>query len=110
MFSMMSLHNENGPCDGKIPKDWNLPELSDLIKITSNCVQIDLRHQSAPTPLVATLKILDRLSPGQYFEGYYPKMPMHLFSHLQEKAWVWDVVEQNDQGIRLRIYREGQKP
>lgn len=110
MFLMMSLYNENGPCDGKIPNDWNLPELSDLIKITSSCVQIDLRHQSAPTPLVATLKILDQLNSDQYFEGYYPKMPMHLFSHLQEEAWAWDVVEQNDQGIRLRIYREGHKP
>jgi hypothetical protein len=103
---MMNQRQNTPPCDEKVPEGWALPELEGLITIRDKCVCADFHNQAPPTPLVATLKVLKQLNAGQYFEGFYPKMPIHLLTHLHEENWKWHVLEENTQGIVLKIYRE----
>lgn len=107
---MMSTQNDKTPCDGKIPASWNLPDLNGLVEVHPGYISADFRSLSAPAPLVATLKILTHLQADQYLSCWYPKTPLHLFPHLREDGWSWEILEEKPGGVRVKIFRKGPTP
>jgi len=103
---MNSARPTSSPCNGTIPADWEMPELDNRITRTEESCVIDFRGLSSPTPLVATLKALEILSEEMHFEGYYPKSPLHLFPHLVEDGWSWEVLSEDEDGTRLKIFKK----
>lgn len=97
--------NQQKPCDGTIPENWEMPELCTRIKATPEGDCIDFRGLSAPAPLVGSLRALARLQDHQSLTGYYPLTPIHLFPALLEEGWQWEILQENDEGTQIRIFK-----
>jgi TusA-related sulfurtransferase len=107
---MKKMSNRNNQCDGSVPEGWQMPELGSRVTFHEGRVTIDFRGLDSPTPMVGTLKALAQLPQNSFFEGYYPRRPVHLFPALSEEAYEWEIVEETDDGVLLRVYRPGEKP
>lgn len=102
----MSIRNtRQEPCDGTIPENWEMPELSTRVQPTQDGVRIDFRGLSAPAPLVGSLKALARLHDHQSLSGYYPLTPIHLFPTLREEGWQWEILQEDNEGTLIRIFK-----
>jgi len=103
---MKNIKTQQKPCDGTIPKGWEMPEYQDRIQPLAGGYKVDLRGLKAPAPLVGTLKILSSMEHGQYLEATYPLSPIHLFPHLMEEGWSWEIISQTEEGTCLKIFKE----
>lgn len=83
-----------------------MPELNSRTTCSKDCIFIDFRGLSSPTPLVGTMKALAALTENMHFEGLYPHNPVHLFPNLMEENWTWEVLEQTGDEVLLKIFKK----
>lgn len=102
---MMTEEKQTKPCDGTIPKGWEMPQFEDRISLIEGGFSVDFRGLRAPAPLVGTLKILAKIEAADILEATYPLTPIHLFPALLEAGWQWDIIHQSDEGTCLKIYK-----
>ncbi|NVJ92307.1 MAG: DUF2249 domain-containing protein [Methylocystaceae bacterium] len=102
---MNTKNTQHELCDGSIPENWEMPKLGTRVQLIAEGVCIDFRGLSAPAPLVGSLKALACLKDNQSLTAYYPMTPMHLFPALLEEGWQWEILQEDNNGTQIRIFK-----
>jgi len=85
-------------------------EFSDVeIWYEDDAVHIDVSALSAPDPLVATLRLIERPDVGGLIVFHNDREPVHLFAELLELGWAWRVETDRPGVFSMRIFREPTK-
>lgn len=70
--------------------------------------ELDLRHLSAPQPLLRALEAVDTLAPGEQLTVITPMLPRPLLIELAQRGFEADPGEpQPDGSVRVQIRRPG---
>ena len=77
------------------------PETPDLKWIT-----FDYSQMEPPEPMLRVLEQLDRLQPGEGIKMQHRMKPRLLFPKLQERGWIFRVIEHTPDQIEVHFWPE----
>ncbi|NOZ41885.1 MAG: DUF2249 domain-containing protein [Alphaproteobacteria bacterium] len=97
------FHQQAAP---ELPSLAGLPEFP--LMWQDGALDMDLRGLMPPNPMVAVLRIIEGGGAGDSFTVWLDRDPVHLYPELAERHWRAEVVEQDSDGVRVRISKESE--
>ncbi len=96
----------------KFQKNVALPPLPDVSSLPpfplywqDNILEMDLRRLEPPNPMIAILKTIESGQAGEAFHVKLIRDPIYLYPELAERHWLAKVVEENENDLRVIIYK-----
>jgi len=97
----VSFRKQDG---AKLPDFPDLPDFP--VTRQGDILEMDLRGLTPPNPMIAVLKLIESGQAGEGFTVRLDRDPIYLHPELAERHWHAEMVEDGDNGIRVRISRE----